>query len=105
MRIIDWLGDFLDCSIVAEMQTVLSRYNCEYVDLVCKVPKPQEIIMMGFQKHDPDTELLPHLFEPYVRSNEPVRYAVKSSVMPYHIFKGDGDLDRPNTMRSTNNVV
>jgi hypothetical protein len=100
LRIIDIAGDVSalpDCT--ADFVGLLRDEQAEYIDCLQAGWDPGVFHRMGFRLRT-DDELIPEYFEPLVRKNVSIRYAVKSASPINLFFKGDGDQDRPNLLIS-----
>lgn len=95
LRIVDWAGKFpKDISVY--FKELLEIEGAEYIDLLCHVPNPSEIIDMGFEEVNEEVTI-PHYFEPFIQNNISLDYAyINNTGHPYALFKADGDQDRPN---------
>lgn len=73
----------------------------EYLDLQYFGPH-NEIISteLGFIEKDDTKEIIPIYFEPFVKANKTIFFAIQGldNLEGISIFKGDGDQDRPNTL-------
>ena len=97
LRIVDWLGDWnAPLDYRAAFLEILSRDNAEYVDLLCNVGAPGHFTQHGFRLKNPDEEIVPNYFEPFVQANIPLLYVYHGVHPTFNFFKGDADQDRPN---------
>lgn len=95
LRIVDWAGNFPK-NISASFQKLLEIEDAEYVDLLCHVSNPKDIIEMGFEEVN-EQITMPHYFEPFIQKTIALDYAyINNTGYPYALFKADGDQDRPN---------
>ncbi|EOW3520763.1 hypothetical protein ACOWVB_000374 [Campylobacter coli] len=55
---------------------------------------------MGFNlKKQEDKNIIPNYFEPFEKKNILIKFAYKTKVNNYAIFKGDSDQDRPSVLK------
>ena len=95
LRIVDVFGlENIKFSIKALFQDFLVLENSEYVDILCSDSVNKHLDLLGFSLPTTDSKI-PHLYEPFLRESVRVHYAYKAT-HKFDIFKGDGDLDRPN---------
>ena len=100
LRIVDIYGDLNfapDCT--SEWVGLLQKEQAEYVDCIQAGWPPVIFKNMGFRLKT-ETEMIPEYFEPLVKKNVAIRYAVKPGSSMNLFFKGDGDQDRPNMLNS-----
>lgn len=99
LRIVDVLGE-LGGYVYPDMQRILSKEGCEYVDFLNEGIEPQVFCNMGFSDLDYEGELvLPNYFEPFEQRN--IRLAaVHTPKFECVTFKADADQDRPNSLKS-----
>jgi hypothetical protein len=100
LRLVDYFGpvDGLAGGGPA-FQTLLRDADAEYIDVFNAGLPPETFTAAGFTPLAPaaDDMIIPGLFEPFVRSNPVLHYAMKiPSGAPFVLFKADGDQDRPN---------
>ncbi len=95
LRIMDWIGDFVESNIQAEIQNFLLDEDAEYIDFVCHVPNKVDILRMGFQEKN-NLDVIPEYFDPFVPENADIYYCAKTK-NAYRLVKGDSDQDRPNS--------
>ncbi|ECR3230011.1 hypothetical protein F1P34_03795 [Campylobacter coli] len=99
LRIVDYLGNFIP-NCYYQFQKLLYKFNAEYIDFLCYYHQPEEIIQMGFSlKKQEDKNIIPNYFEPFEKKNISIKFAYKTKVNNYAIFKGDSDQDRPNIIK------
>lgn len=99
LRIVDFVGDESALGHSSEaFQALLDEYRAEYVDFLNSGLNDEYLRACGFRvRRDGDGVVVPQYFEPFVPENRDIQYAFKSSLdLPWRIFKGDGDQDRPN---------
>ncbi len=95
MRVIDCIGDHrLLQYFTLEMDDLLLKYNCEYVD--CYESGIEELFFLngGWKLVEDSGNIIPDYFAPFERRNIDIYYM--SDIEDVIIFKGDGDMDRPN---------
>ncbi len=97
LRIVDVLGSLEDVgNLYQEFQTILKNTGSEYVDFLCYGIDDAVFQRMGFDKLNPEQELLiiPNYFEPFEAKNIVINGAYKPADR-YCMFKADADQDRP----------
>jgi hypothetical protein len=79
---------------------LLRSSRAEFIDFYCTGFEDRDLLGSGFRKRAPDPEpsaIIPNYFEPFVRKNVDLDYAVKHPENAHYRFvKGDSDQDRPN---------
>lgn len=95
-RIIDVLGDADVLKLVGNsIEEKLQLFDCEYVDIYEIGISNETMYMAGFSELKEDDEnIIPNHFEPFEKRNIDLWYHTPYDF--YHIYKGDGDQDRPN---------
>ncbi|MBS4241653.1 hypothetical protein CVU5213_07995 [Campylobacter vulpis] len=76
----------------------LQKRRCEFVSLLCYVPKKEYFLKMGFSLPS-DDELLPVYYEPFLKQNVAIYFALTSKHKNASFFKGDSDQDRVNNIK------
>lgn len=100
IRVVDVLGDLSRVkNITAQLNRILDKENSEYADFLNFGIDETIFYQMGFLKKN-DSEIIPNYFEPFLKSNNEIRFAYKSLYEPYVVFKGDSDQDRPNIIQN-----
>ena len=95
LRIIDILGDYSNLGYLGNaFVDLLRNHECEYIDCLNYGIEPQIFFSWGLLLRD-DKNIIPNYFEPFQRENVDIRFAFKTEVENYVIFKGDSDQDRP----------
>lgn len=97
LRIVDALGSLEDVGcLYNDFQTILKETGSEYVDFLCFGVDDTVFKRMGFNKLDPNQDLLiiPNYFEPFEAQNIVINGAYKPAER-YCMFKADADQDRP----------
>jgi len=95
LRIVDYRGalDHL-YGIGHALRELLLMENYEYIDIMVDSLPENKMKESGFVLLDTEgSNIIPHYFEPFVRSNIKNHYQKNTDVV---IFKADGDQDRPN---------
>ena len=102
MRIIDCGGNIKEFSRLSEaIEATARRAEVEYVDLLAHWPSSDAVAKAGF--HAVQDEVLPNYFEPFVKKNVAIEFAVKNrNALDTWVFKGDGDQDRPSRIKGIN---
>lgn len=95
LRLIDMFGDYslLECT-TNMLDELLMKENCEYVDCYCCGVEKALFINAGFEDIEDSDNIIPEYFYPFERRNIDIFYAAKNDKQI--MFKGDGDMDRPN---------
>ncbi|MCR6576201.1 hypothetical protein CINS5915_07495 [Campylobacter insulaenigrae] len=96
MLIVDFLGN-IKTNLYYEFQSLLNKKNCEFVSLICYIPNKHFFINMGFNLKT-KKEIIPVYYEPFIKENIDIYFAIKSKNKNYAIFKGDSDQDRVNQL-------
>jgi len=97
LRIVDMIGTKKRIGDVSHPLAILLRkYNAEYIDCYNYGINNEYFYELGFKDVSGET-IIPNYFEPYLRENIDIHYAVYSNV-PVIIFKADGDQDRPSKL-------
>lgn len=73
---------------------LLQEFEAEYLDVYFSGLAGEMFLNLGFKERG--EAVVPNYFEPFVRKNVDLMFAVKTDVEGYRIFKGDSDQDRPN---------
>lgn len=101
LRIVDFIGDESALGHSSDaFQVLLDKHGAEYIDFLNIGLSAEYLRACGFRvRRDGDGVVVPQYFEPFVPENRDIQYAFKSSLeLPWLIFKGDGDQDRPNVL-------
>jgi len=105
-RIVDFYGfeNNMD-SIVRFLSTFIIENKYEYFDFLCHGFNKDKMLSAGLYKVDFESEVVvPNFFEPFVQKNIPVYCVsdrIEESNMHFRQCKADGDQDRPNRYRSS----
>ncbi|EAJ7266137.1 hypothetical protein ACSQDT_001863 [Campylobacter upsaliensis] len=96
LLIVDFIGD-----VRGNLRTLfvefLQKRRCEFASLLCYVPKKEYFLKMGFSLPS-DDELLPVYYEPFLKQNVAIYFALTSKHKNASFFKGDSDQDRVNKL-------
>jgi hypothetical protein len=97
LRIIDFIGNDCDLiNIATSLQKLMLENNYEYTDFYQHGIDEEIMSQSGFtRRKDNDENIIPNYFEPFVRKNVEIHFFT-SAQDSFHMFKGDGDQDRPN---------
>lgn len=93
---VDFLGDVRG-NLRALFVEFLQKRRCEFISLLCYVPEREYFLKMGFVLPS-DDELLPVYYEPFLKQNVAVYFALTSKKKNAAFFKGDSDQDRINIL-------
>ena len=105
LRIIDLIGDsgkLVYCQLA--FAKLLEETKAEYIDFVTHGINEDVMNSAGFVRLDNSlgatNTIVPHYFEPFLKSNVVLRYAYKTFAEGEQVVlcKGDGDQDRPNIL-------
>jgi hypothetical protein len=99
IRIVDFHGDPAAWSgLRGALCEFLEREQAEYIDLYARGDVTLGIQAGGFLRRDSESSVVvPNYFEPFEQRNVELDFAYWSDDgLPYQIFKGDTDQDRPN---------
>lgn len=97
LRVVDFIGleELPDSvSIKETVECYLAAQCFEYADFLYFGPYAEKIVNLGFSIPS-EAELIPHLFEPFVKETVEVHLSY-SGDQEFSAVKGDSDLDRPN---------
>lgn len=96
MKIIDFIGKPEDfCYIGDSMDEIIEKEKLEYIDLYSYGIPEKYMKASGFTLRErEDVNIIPNYFEPFVQEN--VEIHVKVPDDDIYMFRGDGDMDRPN---------
>lgn len=97
LRIVDVLGDMKSWeSIAGAIQQILKETNAEYIDCLNYGLAENIFRKHGFMTAD-EQHIIPNYFEPFLQENVIIKLAyLNKKNVPYVVFKGDSDQDRPN---------
>ncbi|NBI60438.1 hypothetical protein D3Z53_20890 [Lachnospiraceae bacterium] len=95
LRVIDGIGDQeLLQFFTIQLDALMEQYGCEYADIY-ETGIEDGILSDGGWKLTANTgNIMPEYFSPFERRNIEIHYM--SSIPEVVLFKGDGDMDRPN---------
>lgn len=95
LRIIDGIGDHeLFLYFTPMLDKLMEQYRCEYADLYETGISEEILADGGWRQTDGSGNIIPEYFSPFEQINVPIYYM--SSISDVVLFKGDGDMDRPN---------
>lgn len=103
LRIVDVLGDMDSWeSIGGAAQQLLQQTEAEYIDCLNYGVSESVFKKHGFKKAD-ESHVIPNYFEPFLQENISIKLAILNRKnVPYVVFKGDSDQDRPNQIPKGN---
>jgi hypothetical protein len=101
LRIVDIFGSLSKVeNLNQQFYKLLTKEKAEYLDCLNFGISSNIFKVIGFQKLDFKGEvIIPNYFEPFVRKNVKIEFAIKSNYDSYIIFKGDSDQDRPSILK------
>ena len=102
IRIIDFYGNYKNLpKLKNSIINFFKNINLEYIDFYYYGIPDKYLIKMGFNlKINNPNIIIPNYFEPFIRENITINYAVKngSKRRKFFFFKGDCDQERPNIL-------
>jgi len=107
LRLIDVLGSVEACAGLAPaLDGLLATHGAEYLDVRTHGLPDTVWQAAGLRPIAAEAgEVVPEYFEPFVQQNVNLRFALREKApdaptahLPYVLFKGDGDQDRPNRL-------
>lgn len=99
LRIVDFIGSIDDLRYISTfIQDLIDLNQYEYIDFYNFGIEEEIMYQAGFIKRkENDENIIPNYFEPFVQSNIEL-YFFTDTTQNFHLFKGDGDQDRPNML-------
>lgn len=95
LRVIDCIGDNLLFRLfTSEIDHLMKKYDCEYADCYETGVDDDTFIEGGWLAVDDSGNIMPDYFAPFEQRNIEIFYM--SQIERVILFKGDGDMDRPN---------
>lgn len=95
LRVIDCIGDLdLFSSFTSKIDELLDKYNCEYADCYETGVDDEIYKDAGWLLVSESGNIMPDYFAPFEQRNIDIYYM--SEIKNVVLFKGDGDMDRPN---------
>lgn len=96
-KVIDYLGEDKDLiGLASAWDKLMEEKEYEYIDFYCYGIDENIMQSSGFVKReDDDVNIIPNYFEPFVQENVDI-YFVTNTLDKLHLYRGDGDQDRPN---------
>jgi hypothetical protein len=98
IKIVDMFGSINRLGDIANsLNEFLVSEKAEYIDCLNYGIGESVFKQMGFKRLDHNgKDIIPNYFEPFEKKNIIYEFAIDNMVDDYVIFKGDGDIDRPN---------
>jgi len=100
LRFVDFIGTSKNFLLTHSASTqLLKKYKAEYIDIYSYGISKKIFKRAGYIDRDEEADLIvPSHFEPFEKKNVDIFCAYKTSnnSMKIKLFKGDGDMDRPN---------
>lgn len=98
LRIVDFIGDANKLAHLGHaLDHLIQLEGYEYVDVYNSGIQPEIFQSAGFQlRDDNDPNIIPNYFEPFVAAQADLYFFNDRNSEYFHIFKADGDQDRPN---------
>lgn len=99
LRVVDYLGDTASLPFAKDgLKEILYDNGYEYIDFYLHGIDDDVLKQAGFlYKKDFEGVVIPNYFEPFEQKNVEINYFTTTEDN-FHIFKGDGDQDRPNIL-------
>ena len=95
LRIIDCIGDHeLIAHFTGEIDRLMELHNCEYADCYESGIADEIFSEGGWKPVEDSGNIMPDYFAPFEQRNIDIYYM--SEIDNAILFKGDGDMDRPN---------
>lgn len=95
LRLIDGIGDLELLPYGTEtIDRLMERLDCEYVDIYETGLEEKLLRIGGWKVTDETSNVIPEYFSPFEQRNIDIYYM--STIPNAVLFKGDGDMDRPN---------
>ena len=92
---IDCIGDHeLFQHFTPELDRLLEEYGCEYADCYESGVRDEIFLKGGWKMVVGSGNIMPDYFAPFEQRNIDIYYM--SEIEDVILFKGDGDMDRPN---------
>ncbi len=100
LRIVDFLGDVNAIAHIGkDLRSLLDQGGYEYIDFYLFGIDDKVLSDAGFiERKENDENIIPNYFEPFLQENIDIDFYT-SSKENVVLFKGDGDQDRPNTIK------
>ncbi len=100
LRIVDFLGDVNAIAHTGKaLRGLLEKGGYEYIDFYLFGINDKVLNDAGFtERKENDENVIPNYFEPFIQENIDIDFYT-SSKEEIVLFKGDGDQDRPNTIK------
>jgi hypothetical protein len=100
LRIVDFIGCDEDLACIGfPLHQLMVENRYEYIDFYQYGIDEEILINAGFsRRQDNDGNIIPNYFEPFVRKNVEISFFTTCNGK-FHMFKGDGDQDRPSIPR------
>lgn len=97
-KIVDFIGADEDIGeISTAIQELIDKNNYEFIDFYCIGIAHEILEKAGFVKREQnDGNIIPRLFEPFVRENKEIHYFINIADSKFHLYCGDSDQDRVN---------
>lgn len=95
LRLIDCIGDHeLIKNSTSFVDNLMQVNNCEYIDCYVTGLPDEYFFLSGWRNVSETNNIIPEYFSPYEQKN--IRIYYMSEFEDTILFKGDGDMDRPN---------
>ena len=95
LRIVDILGDYNKIPVITGyFDNYMKKNNIEYIDCYNSGISNKQFTKAGFIEIQNSKNIIPEYFSPFEQKNIDIGYS--SSKKGTVLFKGDGDMDRPN---------
>lgn len=95
LRLIDGIGDLeLFPYFTKTMDRLMEQLDCEYADIYETGMNERLLVSGGWKRKETTGNIIPEYFSPFEQRNVDIYYM--SEIPNAVLFKGDGDMDRPN---------
>lgn len=98
-KIVDFIGeDEALIGLSGEWDRLMQERGYEFIDFYCYGIDDSILDASGFiKRNESDLNIIPNYFEPYEATNVDI-YFVSNILEDLHLYRGDGDQDRPSRM-------
>lgn len=99
-KIVDYYGDDIAVAYSGKLwDGLLKKRKYEFIDFYCYGIRHEYLQQAGFSLLTEESgNIIPNYFEPFERENVRIRIVV-SQWPSFHMYRGDGDQDRPSFLR------
>lgn len=96
LKLVDFIGYDEDMGLIGyALDKLIKEQQYEYVDLYCYGILDSIMEKAGFRlREGQDQNIIPNYFEPFLQENVQINFI--HFAKKFHLYRGDGDQDRPN---------